>query len=372
METQRALALSLLLTTGLTAQQLATFDPSALPNQEFAAVACPPAPPSAWTAQLVTPPSAVNWWSGAIAGDNKNQRLYHTTGFAPDGIQRLPYGAIGTGAAPTNFLAPPGFNQVTGMVVDPSVTSGDVLFVTDGFAMVRYHAPSGTIMAGPFAGPAPVGNFLTGMAHNPFNNRVYVIDDASAVWSRALGGGPWVGPVGPGFAPPGRATGISFCKTMPGAPIASYWGGLVLDLNTGANHPFPGAPAGIRHHRGLTFVAIPLILGGSGFGPPPVVEIENGFASGSNGTVVVVSSTGPAILAVDLVPTFGPGLNHPFVDGILMVNPATMFTLSLGAGNTTIPLGLVGVPPGIGLTFQAIGLTPNLTASDAIYMMTHK
>ncbi len=95
------LTLSVLFPISLSAQQLATFDPSALPNEEFAAVACPPAPPSAWTAHLVSGPTAGTWWAGATAADNANQRLYYTTGIPADGILRTPFGSIGTGAAPT-------------------------------------------------------------------------------------------------------------------------------------------------------------------------------------------------------------------------------------------------------------------------------
>ncbi len=337
-------------------------------------MACPPAPAIGWSAALVSPPSAATWWAGANAADNVNQRYYYTTGNPADGIQRIPFGAIGTGAPPVNFLAPAGFNQITGMVVDPGFASGDVLLITDGFIVLRYHAPTAAIIGGPWAGPVPVGNALTGLAHNPFNNRLYAIDDSSAMWSRPLGGGPWAGPVLAAVPVPVRATGVVFCQTAPGAPFASYFNGIVMRPATGLMVPFPPAGAGIRHHRGLTFIALPVGLGGGG--DPlwrPRVDIGNGFAVGSTSTTIELIGPGaPMVLLVDLAPVFAPGIAIPGVGGLLMVSPATSISAGFGAGTHSIPLSLVPLPTGIGLTFQAAGLPaggPEL--SEAIYIMTH-
>lgn len=371
---QKALLVALTLAATATAQQLATYDPAAAPNQEYAAVACGPAPAIATVDDLVSPPPAAQWWLGATAADNKKQRLYYTTGWPAAGIQRVPFAAIGTGALPTVFSAPAGFNQITGLAVDPSDVTGDTVFVTDGFVIAQYHAPSATIVAGPFPAPLVGANPITGLGINPFSGRLWTIDENSTMHSRLVTGGPWMLQT-PAVAVPVRATGISFCKVSGGPPFASYWNGTVGNVVTGANVPFPGAPAGTRHHRGLTFVGRAIKLGGGagGSSTPPWIEVPNGFEVGNATAAVVVDNPTPiGVLGVDLAPMFGPGISVPGIAGTLMLNPATTVTVPLGPGSNTVPLGLVGVPPGIGLTFQAVGLdVGGLVLGNALNLTTH-
>ena len=370
----RVLLTTLTIAAATTAQQLATFDPAATPNQEYAAAACGAAFGATAVDDLVSPAPATDWWLGATTADNDNQRLYYTTGKPTHGIQRIAFADIGTGAAPIVLPLPVGFNQVTGMVVDPTDTTGDTLFVTDGYVIAQYHAPSATIVAGPFPAPVSGNNLLTGLGYNPFSGRLWTIDSSSTMHSRFVTGGAWWLQT-PAVAVPVRPTGISFCKISGGPPFASYWNGTVINVVTGTVMPFPPAPAGIRHHRGLTFIGKEVNLGGSAGGPEqvPWVHLENGFRAGNATTQVAVENpTALGVIGVDIAPVLGAGITIPGIGGTLLLKPATTISLVLGPGSNAIPLGLVGVPPGIGMTFQAASLDAGgLNLGDAVHITTH-
>ena len=72
---------------------------------------------------------------------------------------------------------------------------------------------------------------------------------------------------------------------------------------------------------------------------------------------IEMSSQGLAqVLLLDPTSNLGPGLSIPGVGGLLMVNAGSI-SFGFGPGNQFLPLSLVGVPPGIGLTFQSAALT---------------
>lgn len=371
----RALLSGLTLIVAGSAQQLASYDPAATPNQEYAAVACGTAPALGATDDLVSPPASGLWWAGATAADNDNQTLYYTTGNPAHGLQRVAFADIGTGALPTVYAAPSGYNQITGMVVDPGDATGETLFISDGFAISRYHAPTATIVAGPFPVPVGGGNYITGLAINPFSGRLWAVDSSSSMHHRFVTGGPWLTQT-PAVAVPIQPTGIAFCKVSAGAPFVSYWDGTVINVQSGLTLPFPSAPgAATRRHRGLTFIGREVKLGGSVGGPEvvPVIRIENGFKSGNSDTQIAVDNPTPiGVLGADLNPTFPSGINVPGISGLLLINPASSISILLGPGANTVPLGLVGVPPGIGLRLQAAGVgAGQLELGDAVQLTTH-
>lgn len=371
--TRIALATTLLV-AGATAQKIASYDPAAGAGAEYAAVACDPLPPLPVVDGLNGPPAAATWWFGAIAADNRNERLYSTTGFAPNGIQARPFADIGSGAVPFTFPAPPGFNQISAMVMDPRFPAGDRMFVSDGFVIAEYHLPTATILA---VDPSPAGTatFTTGLAWDPFNDRIMLVDANSNLYWKSILGGPWNGPIPPIVATPARATGLAFCQTKNDKPWVSYFGGAVLEPQSGNVLPFPGAPAGPRRHRGLTLIGRTSSLGGAGLPAlAPTVEVQNGFWSDDPATQVDVNTGGLTFLLLDIAPTFAPvPVAAPFtIHGTVYVSPATSASVVFGPGGGTLPLSLVGVPPGVGLTFQAAALIGgNIEMSDAVALATY-
>lgn len=372
---------ALTLAAGSAAQQLATYDPAATPDQEYAASPCA-GPGQMVVADLVSRPASSEWWRGAIAADNHNQWLYYATGNPAHGIQRVSFAGIGTGILPTTFATPPGFNQITGMVVDPSDSLGDTLFITNGEYIAQYHAPSGTYVEGPFAKPIESG-LITGLGINPFSGRLWTVDSSTTMQSRFVTGGHWSAPQVPAVAVPIRATGISFCNTEGTAPYVSYWDGTVLNVQTGATIPFLSAYGSVRHHRGLAFVGIVTTLIGSGGGgggggsstgsqEDPRVRVENGFMAGNDDTRIAVDSPlGIALLGIDFNPTLPSGISLPGFSGLLLLNPASTVLQLVGPGTTQVPFSLVGVPPGIAFRSQAVGVTNGLSFGDAIHFVTH-
>ena len=135
---------SLLLATAITSlfaanaigQRLATYDPASI--REFATSTCAPAPTTLRTQNLMARTPAMLMQSGAIAADNTHRMLFTTTGFPADGIDAVRFVNIGTGTIAANYPAPPGFNQITGMVVDPLDPTGNSLIVSDGYTIAPY------------------------------------------------------------------------------------------------------------------------------------------------------------------------------------------------------------------------------------------
>lgn len=363
------------LVAGSAAQQLASYDPAAVPVQEFAAVSC--ATMVGYTDDLISPAPAGTWFVGATAADNLNQTLYYATGRPADGILRIAFSDIGAFVAPSVFALPPGLNQLTGMVVDPTVAGGDVLYVTDGYSIGRYDVTAGAWVSVLGASPAPAANYLTGLAYDPFTSQIFAVDDASTIYSRSLSGGAWSAPVFPAAAVPSRPTGIAFCRTAPGTPSVSYWNGVVMDPATGVVTPFPAAPGGVRHHRGLTFMGKATNLGGSGDPQVhPILRPQGPFFAGSANFNLVVESPQLGVLfhavAAQFAATPNSGVVLPGIGGQLMIDPAQAIMLGIGSGTTHLPLSLVGVPPGIGLTFQAAATTGSrVELSDGIHLLSY-
>jgi hypothetical protein len=337
------------------AQQLASYDPGAGPDQEFAAAACPPA--SGTTVDdLVSRAPAGHWFAGAIAADTNTGKLYYATGRAADGIQLIAFRDIGTGAMPTTFATPPGFFHLTDMVVDPRDATAERLFVTDGYYIGLYHAPSATFVGPLMVAPVAPGHFVTGLGYDPFGDRLVLVDNESVIWARPLNTqGGWAGPLLPQVAVPGYATGIAFCRTAPNEVFVSYFHGQVMNPQTGAVLQFPDDHGNTRHHRGLTFMGVAQQRPGCVPPPPwvPRLDLPNGFESGNANALIQVDAQGPTIVALclggGLAPITVPGL----LNGSLWVDPAACTTVVVGAGSTSLPLSLVNVPAGIAMTCQA-------------------
>ncbi|MAG55473.1 MAG: hypothetical protein CMJ83_04200 [Planctomycetes bacterium] len=372
---------ALVLVTVSPAQRLASYDHTAFP-QELAASRCPPLAPAPITRHLVHPiPPAHSWWFGAIAADNVNQALHYCDGHPASGIQRASYASIAAGGgAPFTYNTPPGFNQVTGMVVDNTTApSGRVLWISDGFSIVQYQTPTvaftnGLVLNGPFnwAAPAACGTRLTGLTYDPWNNVIIAIDDGSCLHTFDPVALVWTGVVPPAVGVPNQATGVQICLAT-GGTFATYTNGMCRSPLTGANVPLPPAPGGaIRRHHGLTFFGQPVVLPGLSGGPGLELIGTPWVGNSGFGLAVAPTATGQVMLGIDL------GANEGFAVtsfGVVHIDPQAAIILDLGAinGPVFLPLSLVGVPPGIGLTFQALGITASGAAlSDGLWMQTFR
>lgn len=354
-----------------TSQRLATYDP-ALPR-EFATSACAPAPAVTGTRNLAARTPAMLIQSGAIAADNVHRILFTTTGFPADGIDAIPFLSIGTGSAPANYAAPPGFNQVTGMVVDPIDPSGGSLIVTDGYSLGSYDYAAGVYLQTPQSIPMPAGRMATGLDFDVWTNDLVVVLNDATIMRVPISSGPWT--TQPPTVPvPPFATGIAVCRNVPGAPMVSFFNGTVMDPQTGATQPFPGGGIfGPRRHRGMTFYARPVLLGGKGLAMSPEVEVLGSYQSGSNSCIVDVTSAVPTLLVIDIAPMMvaRPGL--PMIDGTLLIDPGTSVTTMLMPGRHQMPLDLSNVPAGAKVVVQAAALgNGTLHMSDAQFFQTWK
>ena len=156
--------------------------------------------------------------------------------------------------------------------------------------------------------------------------------------------------------------------------MVSFFNGTVMDPQTGATQPFPGGGIfGPRRHRGMTFYARPVFLGGKGLAMSPEVEVLGSYQSGSNNCIVDVTSAVPTLLVIDIAPMMvaRPGL--PMIDGTLLIDPGTSITTMLMPGRHQMPLDLSNVPAGAQVVVQAAALgNGTLHMSDAQFFQTWK
>ncbi|MGC6486516.1 MAG: hypothetical protein ACON4Z_02640 [Planctomycetota bacterium] len=364
-----AAAAGILVTTAA-GQRLATYDP-ALPL-EFAAASCPSAPAFQTRQNLAarTPSSLPR--HGAIAADNVNRVLFTTTGRPADGIDAVPFLAVGTGATPTNYPAPPGFAQVTGMCIDPINPSGTDLLVTDGYQMAPYDYATGTLVLAPQPIPVPTGTMATGLCFDVWTHDVVVVCSDATLLRVPIGGGPWT--VSPPAVPvPPLATGVAVCGTAPSAPMVSFFDGTVMDPQSGAVLPFPGAALGaVRRHRGMTFFARPIWLGGKGLSLAPQLQVKGSYQAGSMDCKIETENVqGLVLIAVDLAPAMVPIAGHPKIDGTLLINPGTSATAVFPPGLRYLPIDLSNAPAGAALVAQAATIAGGqFHMSDAAFFQT--
>lgn len=355
-----ALFLVALFVAPLSAQRLASYDVQS-GGAELAGRRCPPMAPAAFTAPLQHPaPAGLQWFHGAIAAANQTQRLYWCNGPAGQGILRLAFSLIGTGVAPVSFPIPPVFNQVTGMVADPSDPQGRNLYVTDGNAVCLYRAPGGAapaaMVAGPWAWPGVGGGTqITGLTYDVFNNRVVAVDNASNRYRFNPNTLTWTGPVAPVGAVPAQATGIQICL-VGGQHWVTYSNGVVMDPSTGMVIAFPAAPGGgIRHHQGLTYMGQAVWLGGGG----PVGGLElnpvGGPWVGNQGFGFNVDPMGNGHVFM-LIDVNGQANGVPAFGGIAYVDPQASHIIDLGSHDQPF---LVPLP----LPTSALGTTAVVQAA---------
>lgn len=350
-------------------QRLATYDPGSF--RELATSACRPAPPMIAARNLYPRTPATLNLAGAVAADNTRRLLFSTSGWPADGIDEVAFSGIGTGTLAFNYAAPPGFNQVTGMVVDPLDATGQTLIVTDGYVLAPYQYGSGTYSSTPQPIPLPAGRTATGLDYDVWTNDIVVVLDDATIMRVSVYGGPWtIQP--PLFAAPSVATGVAICRNAPSTPMVSYFGGAVLDPMTGASQPFlTGGLMFPRRHRGMTFLATPVMLGGGGIASTPKVEILGSFQAGSLSCSVEVDSADATLLAIDLAPTSTGISGLPMLDGTLFVNPATSVTVLLPAGQSSFQLDLGNATAGTSVAVQAASLGGGLFhMSDALFFTT--
>jgi len=341
-----------LLAASATGQRLATYDPGR--PLEFATSSCSTAPSYQSRQNLATRTPAPLPRAGAVAADNVNRRLFTTTGFPADGIDVLPFLAIGTGAPPVNYPAPPGFNQVTGMCIDPINPSGTDLLVTDGYSMAPYNYASGTFVLPPQPIPLPAGTTATGLCFDVWTHDIVVVCNDATILRVPAASGPWT--VQPPAVPvPPLATGVAVCASSPSTPMVSFFDGTVMDPQTGAVHPFPGAALGaVRRHRGMTFFARPVWLGGKGTLLAPELKVQGSYQAGSMDCRIETENVqGPVLIAVDLAAGMVPIAGHPKIDGTLLINPATSVTAVFPPGLRYLPLDLTNAPAGASMVAQA-------------------
>ncbi|MEC7583339.1 MAG: hypothetical protein VYE77_03400 [Planctomycetota bacterium] len=353
-----------------TSQRLATYDPAAF--REFATGACASTHMLQSTAQLWARTPSTQNSAGAIAADNQRRRLFTTTGFPADGIDQIRFADIGTGTAPINHAAPPGFNQVTAMVVDPLEPNGSALIVSDGFTIAPYDYAAGVFIVPPQAVPIPAGRTITGLDFDVWTHDLLVVCDDATILRNPIGGGPW-STYPPAVSVPPLATGIAICRSMMSSPVVSFFNGTVMNPQTGAVVPFPGAPlTGGRKHRGMTFFARPVLLGGRGLGLAPQITVRGSYQVGSNDCrIETESGAGLVVVAIDIAPTMTAGPALPVLDGTLFFNPATSITSVFAPGVSSLPLDLTHAPAGVGLVTQAAALGNNVFhLSDALFFQT--
>lgn len=359
-----------LLTVSATGQRLATYDP-ALPL-EFASSSCSSTVAFQNRKNLAARTPSTMARHGAIAADNVNRRLFTTTGNPADGIDVIPFLAIGSGATPTNYPAPPGFNQVTGMCIDPLNPSGSDLLVTDGYSMAPYDYAAGALVLPPQPIPLPAGTTATGLCFDVWTNDIVVVCSDATILRVPASSGPWT--VQPPLVPvPFLATGVAVCASSPSAPMVSFFNGTVMDPQTGVVKPFPGGAAGsVRHHRGMTFFARPLWLGGKGNILAPQLELQGSYQAGSmDFRIETENSQGPVLIAVDLAPAMIPISGHPKIDGTLLINPATSVTALFAPGLRHLQIDLTNAPAGAPLVVQAMTIAGGqLHMSDAAFIQT--
>lgn len=378
-----ASAAAALLTSASVAQQFVTYDP-AVPNLELAANNCPPAPSRPRARDLHNRGAAPAPISGAVAADSRGELLYTATGSAADGIDQVPFAGIGSGALGANYPTPPGLARITGMVLYPSSTSGRLMVVTDGNVLVNYNLDLGVIMGTPIAIPTPAGEVATGLTFDSFSDELVVVTNAATIlrvdqlnFIQNPSTFTWT-TTAPSVPVPALATGIACSRSQPGVPMVSFYSGVVMSPETGATLPFSSPSYTTRHHRGMGFFGAAAPLGGGGSYPfKPKVRQLGSFETGQNSLEIQLESTTPALLAIDLAPTYTAIPGVPLLDGTLMVNPATCVTLVYGPGVHSLPINLMltptlsmpfpAVPAGTAFVAQAAGLTPGaLPLSDAI------
>ena len=355
-----------------TCQRLATYDPAAV--LEFATSACG----SSFTQQsrqnLATRSPSLQDRAGAVAADNVHRRLFTTTGYPADGIDAIPFLAIGAGAPPVQYAAPPGFNQVTAMMLDPIDPSGSTLIVSDGFTIAPYDYAAGAFVIAPKSVPVPPGRMVTGLDFDVWTHDLLVVCDDATILRNPIGGGPWT-TIPPAVAVPPLATGIAVCRSAVSSPMVSFFDGTVMDPQTGAVHPFPGAPlaaSGVRQHRGMTFFARPAFLGGRGAMFAPTIQVQGSFQAGSaDCRIETENAQGPVLIAVDVAPTMTPFPAIPMIDGTLLVNPATSVMGLFAPGLRYLPLDLTEAPVSASVVAQAASLGNGVFhMSDAVHFQT--
>ena len=359
-----------LLAASAASQHLATYDPAAV--REFATSTCAPAPAMTSRQNLSWRPPSANQRAGAIAADNVHRRLFTTTGFPADGIDAIPFSAIGTGTPGSNYPAPPGFNQVTGMALDPIDPSGKTLLVTDGFVLAPYDYAAGMFVVPPAPIPVPAGTSVTGLDYDVWTNDIIAVCSNATVLRVPVAGGPWV-TVAPAVAVPALATGVAVCRSVAGTPMVSFGNGVVMDPLTGAVQPFaPAAPSGTRRHRGMTFFARPVPLGGKGTTLTPTIKVTGSYQAGSmDCKIETMNVQGPVLIAIDLAPQMNGIAGIPMLDGTLLVSPATSVSALFAPGLRYLPIDLTNAPAGAALVAQAATLGAGVFhMSDALFFQT--
>jgi hypothetical protein len=364
-----ATAITSLFAANATGQRLATYDPASI--REFATSACAPAPTTLRTQNLMARTPAMLMQSGAIAADNTHRMLFTTTGFPADGIDAVRFVNIGTGTILANYPAPPGFNQITGMVVDPLDPTGNSLIVSDGYTIAPYDYAAGVLLQTPQPVPMPAGKTVTGLDFDIWNNDLVVVLNDATIMRVPISTGPWTTQP-PAVGVPPLATGIAVCRNMPSSPMVSFFDGTVMDPQTGTVQPFPSSGIfGPRRHRGMTFFARPVFLGGKGNILAPEIDVVGSFQAGSDDCMIDVTSSSATLLAIDLAPmTIAlPGI--PMIDGMLLINPATSVTALAMPGRYQKPLDLSNVPPGVSVAAQAAALGNGMFhMSEAVLFQT--
>jgi hypothetical protein len=364
-----ATAITSFFAASATSQRLATYDPAS--TQEFATSACGLAVMG--TRNLMARPPAMLIHSGAIAADNVHRMLFTTTGFPADGIDAVKFFNIGTGTIAANYPAPPGFNQVTGMVIDPIDPTGNSLIVTDGYTIAPYDYAAGALLLTPQPVPMLAGRTVTGLDYDVWNNDLVVVLNDATIMRVPIGGGAWTTQP-PAVSVPIYATGIAVCRIMPSTPMVSFFNGTVMNPQTGATRPFraSGTPAP-RRHRGMTFFARPVFLGGKGTMLSPEIDVLGSFQAGSNDCKVDVTSSSATVLAIDLAPMMVPLPGLPMIDGTLLINPATSVTALSMPGRYQLTLDLSNVPSGVSVAAQAAALGNGMFhMSEAVLFQTWK
>ncbi|MAD34274.1 MAG: hypothetical protein CMJ88_11030 [Planctomycetes bacterium] len=348
-------------------QHLATYDPGA--NREFAISACQPAVTTLGTRDLIDRAPALHPGAGAIAADNENRDLFTATGRISDGIDRVKFSAMGDVASTCNIPAPPGFTQITGMADDPY--SATRLIVTDGYSVVFYTVRPPYLTGAAYAIPLPPGTFATGVDVDVWHDDVLVVRNDATILRLALDTGSWSAQPA-AFTAPSMATGIAVSRNQMTGPMLCYRDGTVMDPATGNTQPFAdNIAAGPRRHRGMTFFAQPVHLGGKAPVGAPHLEIDGSFHAGSHACNVRVNHGLPSLLAIDLAaPMTGLAGILP-VHGALFVDPTTSVQIMFAPGWNQLELNLANVAYGVAATVQAVGIGANgLYASEALFFQT--
>ncbi|MFN9274689.1 MAG: hypothetical protein ACK6D2_03030 [Planctomycetota bacterium] len=356
-----------------TAQHVVAYDPlpagtgQFVETQVFSRLVPGPLPPDpGYPIGVVLPPLAGNVPPGDATFDGRANRIWYTNGQLL-ASRPSPNFAFAAPAIPPFPIAPAVLAAIggpaTGIAYNPLA---NVMFVASAAAVVIGVTPvPGTpIVVPPFALPV-LGAGLSGLDYDSVTNSLFACDVNGLVFNVAIGGAPLGPPIGP-LGVPGIAGDVCIDKTTQInpfglRPIYVCAGGLMRDVSTMLSPPQPN---GAVAPTGLAFVGRAASQPGPSAtcgGFAPVYETTAPMTSGNPVFGLRIRNAAPltpVVFAVDFV--FNPiGLLINGGGSLLHLVPGSPSLVTLvgftdAVGTADLPLGLMGVAPGVGPLYTQV------------------